>query len=130
MELEQNETLWVGKIEYFAPNNILRTFALNIFKTITFALKRITCNFWAMNEGKSVASIRIDASMMDQLRADARDENRSLSNYLETLLYRMGYRPMNEDTIEAYRESLRGEMAGVVDTSSTEAMLASILGDE
>jgi len=83
-----------------------------------------------MNEGKSVASIRIDASVMAQLRADAKDENRSLSNYLETLLYRVGYRPMNEDTIEAYRESLRCEMAGVVDTSSTEAMLASILGDE
>ena len=46
-----------------------------------------------MNDGKSVASIRID-------------------------------------TLEAYRESLRGEMAGVVDTSSTEAMLASIIGDE
>lgn len=83
-----------------------------------------------MNDGKSVASIRIDASMMAQLKADAKDENRSLSNYLETLLYRVGYRPMNADTLEAYRESLRGEMAGVVDTSSTEAMLASILGDE
>lgn len=57
-----------------------------------------------MNDGKSVASIRIDASMMAaQLKAD---------------------------TLEAYRESLRGEMAGVVDTSSTEAMLASIIGDE
>jgi len=56
-----------------------------------------------MNDGKSVASIRIDASMMAQLKAD---------------------------TLEAYRESLRGEMAGVVDTSSTEAMLASIIGDK
>ena len=45
-------------------------------------------------------------------------------------MYRVGYRPMNADTLEAYRESLKGEMAGVVDTSSTEAMLASILGDE
>ena len=82
-----------------------------------------------MDDNKVTVSIRIDASMMAQLRADAKDENRSLSNYLETLLYRIGYRPMNEDTLEAYRESLRGEVAGGVDTSSTEAMRASILGD-
>ena len=66
-----------------------------------------------MDDNKVTVSIRIDASMMAQLRADAKDENRSLSNYLETLLYRIGYRPMN----------------GGVDTSSTEAMRASILGD-
>ena len=47
-----------------------------------------------MDDNKVTVSIRIDASMMAQLRADAKDENRSLSNYLETLLYRIGYRPM------------------------------------
>lgn len=53
---------------------------------------------------KESTSIRIDAGLLAQIKADAKAENRSLSNYLETLLYRMGYRPYNEETIQACRE--------------------------
>lgn len=40
---------------------------------------------------KSTASIRIDSSLLKQLKEEAKEENRSLSSYLETLLFRMGY---------------------------------------
>ena len=53
-------------------------------------------------ELKASTSIRIDASVLEQIRSEARAENRSLSNYIETLLYRMGYRPYNAETAEAY----------------------------
>lgn len=79
---------------------------------------------------KESTSIRIDAGLLAQIKEEAKADNRSLSNYLETLLYRMGYRPYNEETIQACREAREGKSAGVVDTSSREAIEQSLFGDE
>lgn len=76
------------------------------------------------------ASIRIDASILETIKEEARAENRSLSNYIETLFYRLGYRPYNEETVQACREAREGKSAGVVDTSSREAIEKSLFGDE
>lgn len=65
-----------------------------------------------------------------QIRAEAKAEHRSLSNYLETLLYRWGYRPYNQATFEACESARAGAYAGTIDTHSDEAFVASILGDE
>ena len=69
---------------------------------------------------KSTTSIRIDSSMLNQIKKEAKAENRSLSNYIETLFYRMGYRPYNEATVKACSEAKRGAFQGEVDTSSIE----------
>ena len=78
---------------------------------------------------KEATSIRIDAGILEQIKREAKSDNRSLSNYLETLLYRLGYRPYNEDTFLACQDARNGKSAGVVDTSSKESILSSILGD-
>ena len=78
---------------------------------------------------KEATSIRIDAGILEQIKREAKADNRSLSNYLETLLYRLGYRPYNEDTFLACQDARNGKSAGVVDTSSKESILSSILGD-
>lgn len=78
------------------------------------------------NTLKAPASIRIDADLLEQIKIDAQMENRSLSNYIETLLYRFGYRPYNKETIEACKE----DSVGVVDTTSQEKFIKSILGNE
>lgn len=78
---------------------------------------------------KSAASIRIDSGLLDQIKSEAKADNRSLSNYLETLLYRLGYRPYNEETIQACREVKEGKVAGTIDTSSREAIERSLFGD-
>lgn len=83
-----------------------------------------------MNAIKIPASIRIDASILETIKEEARAENRSLSNYIETLFYRLGYRPYNEETVQACREAREGKSAGVVDTSSREAIEKSLFGDE
>lgn len=83
-----------------------------------------------MNAVKMPASIRIDASILETIKEEARAENRSLSNYIETLFYRLGYRPYNEETVQACREAREGKSAGVVDTSSREAIEQSLFGDE
>lgn len=79
---------------------------------------------------KASTSIRIDANILSQIREEAKAEHRSLSNYLETLLYRWGYRPYNEETVQACQEAREGKSAGVVDTSSREAIEKSLFGDE
>lgn len=47
-------------------------------------------------EPKVTTTIRVDASILEQIRNEAKLENRSLSNYIETLLYKMGYGDHNE----------------------------------
>ncbi len=79
---------------------------------------------------KSTTSIRIDSSMLNQIKKEAKAENRSLSNYIETLFYRMGYRPYNEATVKACSEAKRGAFQGEVDTSSIETIDASLFDDE
>lgn len=79
---------------------------------------------------KSSASIRINSGILKQLKEEAKKEDRSLSNYLETLLYEMGYRPYNEETVRACREAREGEIAGVVDTTSLETIEASLFGSD
>lgn len=79
---------------------------------------------------KESTSIRIDAGLLAQIKQEAKADNRSLSNYLETLLYRMGYRPYNEETVQACRDARNGDVAGVVDTSSRGAIERSLFGDE
>ena len=75
---------------------------------------------------KSAASIRINSGVLKQLKEEAK----KLSSYLETLLYEMGYRPYNEETVQACREAREGKIAGVVDTTSRETIEASLFGDE
>ena len=84
----------------------------------------------AISSLKASTSIRIDANILAQIREEAKAEHRSLSNYLETLLYRWGYRPYNKETKQACDEAHKGEHAGTINTSSDEAFLSSILGDE
>lgn len=79
---------------------------------------------------KSSTSIRINTNILAQIKRDAEAEHRSVSNYLETILYRFGYRPYNEETIQACKDVREGDVAGTVDTSSPEAFVASILGNE
>ena len=82
-----------------------------------------------MTNIKESTSISIDANLLSQVREEAKAEHRSLSNYIEMLLHRMGYRPYNEETFLACQEATDGRSAGVVDTSSKESIISSILGD-
>lgn len=81
-------------------------------------------------ELKVTTTIRIDASVLEQMRSEARAENRSLSNYIETLLYRMGYRPYNAETAEACIDAKSGRYAGSVDTTTRETIEASLWSED
>lgn len=58
-----------------------------------------------MIKEKKLTSIRINSSLYQHLQEKAKKENRSLNNYIETLLYENSdfYEP-NEETLEAMKE--------------------------
>jgi hypothetical protein len=58
-----------------------------------------------MIKKKKLTSIRINSSLYQHLQEKAKKENRSLNNYIETLLYENSdfYEP-NEETLEAMKE--------------------------
>ena len=49
-------------------------------------------------------AFRLRKDLLDKLKEDAAKENRSLNNYVETLLLDAVYREPNEETLEAMRE--------------------------
>jgi hypothetical protein len=73
-----------------------------------------------------IADFGMEINPDDVLKEEAKKANRSLSNYVECILMDSVYTEPNEETITAIEEAKRGEYAGIVDTSSVEAMIKSM----
>ncbi len=73
---------------------------------------------------KKTQSFRLGIDLIDRLKALARRQNRSLNNYVETLLIEAAYREPNAETIAAMHEVESGKLRDVpsLDLSSIEAM--------
>ena len=73
---------------------------------------------------KKNQSFRLSIALIDRLKQLAKLQNRSLNNYVETLLLDAAYHVPNADTIAAMKEAesgvLRNEPA--IDLSSIQAM--------
>jgi hypothetical protein len=67
---------------------------------------------------------------MERLRLEAKRSNVSVNSFVETMLSDMLYFTPNETTLAAMKETLSGKYAGVIDTSTKESFVSSILGDE
>ena len=70
------------------------------------------------------ASFRLRAALLEHLKAAAKATNRSLNNYVETLLENSVNLP-NDETIAAIEEAKAKKHAGILDTSSVEAFIKS-----
>ena len=75
---------------------------------------------------KKPTAFRLSVGLVSRLKAEAKKANRSLNNYVECILMDSIYAEPNEETIKAIEEVRRGEYAGIVDTSSVEAMIKSM----
>ena len=64
--------------------------------------------------------------MLERLKIEARKENRSLNNYVESVLLDAVYREPNEETLAAMKEAKEGKDLTKVDTSSLESFLKSL----
>lgn len=73
---------------------------------------------------KKNQSFRLPVELIDRLRQLAKLQNRSLNNYVETLLLDAAYCEPNEITLAAMKEAQSGSLrnTAALDLSSVEAM--------
>lgn len=73
---------------------------------------------------KKNQSFRLSIELIDRLKELARRQNRSLNNYVETVLLAAAYCEPTEDTINAMKEAQSGALRNTtpLDLSSIEAM--------
>ncbi len=71
-------------------------------------------------------AFRLRKDLLERLKIEARKENRSLNNYVESVLLDAVYREPNEETLAAMKEAKEGKDLTKVDTSSLESFLKSL----
>ena len=71
-------------------------------------------------------AFRLRKDLLEKLKEDAAKENRSVNNYVETLLLDAVYREPNEETLEAIREAMSGKSAGTLDMSNFDSFMKSV----
>lgn len=79
---------------------------------------------------KKNQSFRLPVELIERLRQLAKRENRSLNNFVETLLLEAAYCEPNDETLSAMKEAQNGTLRNTtpLDLSSIEAMERS-MGD-
>lgn len=71
-------------------------------------------------------AFRLNGSLLNRLKVEAKKENRSLNNYVECVLMDAVYRTPNKETIEAIEEARAGKYAGIIDTTDFDSFMKSI----
>lgn len=94
-----------------------------LYMCYIFVIQNIT-NMDAVIDRKQTA-FRLSTDLLDRLRQGARKQNRSLNNFVESLLMDAVYNEPNEETKAAIEEARAGKFAGVIDTSSLDAFIKS-----
>ena len=79
----------------------------------------------AVTERKQTA-FRLDASLLERLKAEARREHRSLNNVVEVLLYEALENRPNPETIEAIEEARSGKKLEKLDLNRFEEYVSSL----
>lgn len=77
--------------------------------------------------GKKSTMFRLRVDLIERLKEMARNERRSLNNFVENELLNIAYPEPNEVTMAAIKEARSGKLKGTtpVDTSSIDAMFKS-----
>lgn len=75
---------------------------------------------------KKAHVFRLPVYLLDKLKELARNDRRSLNNYVEGLLLDAVYHEPNEITLAAMKEAKAGNLEGPIDTSSVESMIKSM----
>jgi len=70
-------------------------------------------------------AFRLSEDLLNRLKVEAKKENRSLNNYVESTLMDIVYRKPNKTTVATIEEAKAGKFAGTIDTGSMEAFIKS-----
>lgn len=84
----------------------------------------------SFKHSRTRASFRFQPALMERLKIEAKRNNVSVNSFVDTMLSDMLYFTPNETTVGAMKETLSGKYAGVIDTSTKESFISSILDDE
>lgn len=75
---------------------------------------------------KTLTSFRLNTQLVERLRELAKKSNRSLNNYVETLLLDIVFHEPNDETIEAIEEVRSGKKLEAFDRSELEKLISSL----
>jgi len=85
-----------------------------------------TMNTASITTGKTTTSFRLDSQLLERLKALAKKSNRSLNNYVETVLFDVVYHDPNDETIEAIKEVQSGKRLDAFDMKGLEKMISEL----
>lgn len=71
-------------------------------------------------------AFRLRADLLDRLKLAAKKQNRSLNNFVESVLMDVAFNEPNDDTKAAIAEAKSGDFAGAIDMTSFETFMKSI----
>ena len=83
-------------------------------------------NTTVITPNKTTTSFRLDSQLLERLRTLARRNNRSLNNYVETVLFDVAYHEPNEETIEAINEARSGKKLDSFNRDELEKMIEAL----
>jgi len=86
----------------------------------------ITMKTASISKGRTTTSFRLDSQLLDRLRSLAKKSNRSLNNYVETVLFDVVYHEPNDETIEAIKEVQSGKPLDAFDLKGLEKMISEL----
>lgn len=75
---------------------------------------------------KKAHVFRLPAYLLDKLKELAKDDRRSLNNYVEGILLDAVFNEPNEETVASFKDAKAGKTEGPIDTSSVDAMIKSM----
>lgn len=98
---------------------------VNVLKVL-YICKQNKARMRTANTSKIQTAFRFDSELLRRLKIKAKQENRSLNNYVETVLMDVVYDEPNEETIEAIREAKSGENMEQLDLEKFDEFVAAL----
>jgi len=78
------------------------------------------------NTPKVQTAFRFDSELLRRLKIKAKQENRSLNNYVETVLMDVVYDEPNDKTVEAIQEAKNGKNMERLDLDKFDDLVATL----
>lgn len=79
-----------------------------------------------VSSDKTLTTFRLNTKLVERVRKMAKDSNRSLNNYVETLLLEIVFHEPNDETIAAIEEARSGKKLETFNRSELEKLIASL----
>ena len=75
---------------------------------------------------RKVTAFRLNEDLLIRMKAEAKKENRSLNNYVESALMRIVYRKPNKVTLAAIKEAQEDKNLTEIDMTNMQTFLKSL----